>query len=83
MKLFDEVFEDATKYGRKIKTDEYRPAGKNIIIDQGQALIAGYSDSDEGLFCDVPAIVFGDHTRVIKYIDQPFFLGADGVKVLK
>ena len=28
-------------------------------------------------------IVFGDHTRTIKYVDKPFFLGADGVKVLR
>lgn len=28
-------------------------------------------------------IIFGDHTRVIKYVDQPFYLGADGVKVLR
>ena len=31
----------------------------------------------------MPAIVFGDHTRIVKYVDQPFFLGADGVKVLR
>ena len=80
---FDEVFEDKTKYGTKIKTDEYQAQGKNIIVDQGQALIAGYTDKQVGLFTDVPAIVFGDHTRVVKYIDKPFFLGADGVKVLK
>ena len=31
----------------------------------------------------MPAIVFGDHTRIVKYVAQPFFLGADGVKVLR
>ena len=83
MKAFDEVFEDVTKYGTKVKTDEYHECGKSIIIDQGQTDIAGYTDREEGLFSDVPAIVFGDHTRAIKYVDKPFFLGADGVKVLK
>ena len=28
-------------------------------------------------------IIFGDHTRVLKYVDEPFFIGADGVKILK
>lgn len=83
MKSFDEVFEDKTKYGTKIKTDEYKEKGAHLIIDQGQEQVAGYTDLEEGIFNDVPAIVFGDHTRVIKYIDKPFFLGADGVKVLK
>jgi type I restriction enzyme S subunit len=26
--------------------------------------------------------VFGDHTRIFKFIDHPFVLGADGVRVL-
>lgn len=45
--------------------------------------MAGYTDLEEGLFENVPVIIFGDHTRVIKYVEEPFFLGADGVKVLK
>lgn len=83
MKSFDEVFIDSTKHCTKIKTDQYHEKGKYIIIDQGQSEIAGYTDLEKGLFSDVPAIIFGDHTRVIKYVDMPFFIGADGVKVLK
>ena len=83
MAVFTEVFEDVTKYGRKLQTSEYKENGKYVIIDQGQKDIAGYTDETEGLFDDVPAIVFGDHTRVIKYVDKPCFLGADGVKLLR
>ena len=82
-KNFDEIFEDVTKLGTKIKTDEYHQSGRYQIIDQGQESVAGYTDLEDGLFEDVPAIIFGDHTRIIKYVDQPFFLGADGVKVLR
>ena len=83
IKRFNEMFEDVTKLGVKIKTDEYHPIGKYQIIDQGQEAVAGYSDLEDGVFENVPAIVFGDHTRIVKYVDQPFFLGADGVKVLR
>mgnify|MGYP004479630653 FL=1 len=82
MASFDEVLKDCTKLGTKIPTSEYLENGKHPIIDQGQNDIAGYYDSDNGLFKDVPAIVFGDHTRVVKYVDKPCFLGADGVKLL-
>ena len=82
MASFDEVLKDCTKLGTKIPTSEYLENGKYPIIDQGQNNIAGYYDSDDGLFEDVPAIVFGDHTRVVKYVDKPCFLGADGVKLL-
>lgn len=80
---FSKIFTDCTKLATKIPKTNYLPIGQYPIIDQGYAQIAGYSNSSEGLFTDVPAIVFGDHTRVIKYADKPFFIGADGVKVLK
>ncbi len=83
MAKFTDIFDDVTKRGRKIPTNQYLSNGKYPIIDQGQALVAGYTDEEEGLFEDVPAIIFGDHTRIIKYVDKPCFLGADGVKLLK
>ena len=83
MARFEEVFSDVTKEGYKIPTSEYLVTGKYPIIDQGQEKIAGYTNLEEGIFSDVPAIVFGDHTRIVKYIETPFYLGADGVKILK
>ena len=80
---FTELFKDCTSQGKKIKKEDYLRAGIYPIIDQGQEKVAGYIDEKEGIYSDVPAIVFGDHTRIIKYIDEPFFLGADGVKVLR
>ena len=83
MAIFTDLFEDVTKQGRKIPTGDYHETGLYPIIDQGQSEIAGYTDETDGLFTDVPAIIFGDHTRVLKYVDTPCFLGADGVKLLK
>ena len=83
MAKFSDVFTDETKQGHKIQTSEYLHTGNHPIIDQGQSQIAGYTNLEDGIYADVPAIIFGDHTRVIKYVDTPFFLGADGVKVLK
>ena len=79
---FDELFSDETRRGTKIPASEYKTKGKYPIIDQGKGTIAGYTDEAEGLFTDVPAIIFGDHTRIVKYVDVPFFIGADGVKIL-
>ena len=83
MATFTDIFEDVTKQGRKIPTSDYHETGVHPIIDQGQSAIAGYTDETDGLFTNVPAIIFGDHTRVLKYVDTPCFLGADGVKLLK
>ena len=83
MEAFSDIFVDQTSAGVKIPKEEYLENGKHIIVDQGQNSIAGYTNRETGLYTDVPAIVFGDHTRIIKYVDKPFFLGADGVKLLK
>ena len=83
MEAFNDIFEDCTRLGTKIPKDNYLSEGKYIVVDQGQNIIAGYTNEEDGLYEDVPAIVFGDHTRIIKYVDEPFFLGADGVKLLK
>ena len=83
MAKFTEIFDDVTKYGKKIPTNEYLSEGKYPIVDQGQNMIAGYTDEKDGVYEDVPAIIFGDHTRILKYVDIPCFFGADGVKLLK
>lgn len=80
---FSAVFEEKSRGVRKIKQKDYLQNGYHPIIDQGQNEIAGYCNEEEGLFLEVPAIVFGDHTRCIKYVQKPFFAGADGVKILK
>ena len=57
--------------------------GRFPVVDQGQKFVAGYCDDESRVIdFDLPLIVFGDHTRCLKYIDFPFILGADGTKVL-
>ena len=80
---FNDFFADDTRNGFKIPQSEYATDGSHIIIDQGDNEIAGYSDREDGLYTSVPVVVFGDHTRIVKYVNRPFFLGADGVKILK
>ena len=72
------------KRKKKLKKDDYLEKGKIPIIDQAKGLIGGYTNNldvvqDEPL----PLIVFGDHTRRVKYINFPFASGADGTQLLK
>ncbi|MFA7191761.1 MAG: restriction endonuclease subunit S [Candidatus Paceibacterota bacterium] len=58
--------------------------GNFPIIDQGQDFITGYTNDKSLVFSDcLPVIIFGDHTRALKFIDFPFAVGADGTKILK
>ncbi|MDP8232564.1 MAG: restriction endonuclease subunit S, partial [Candidatus Zophobacter franzmannii] len=69
---------------QKIKQKEYLQKGLYPVIDQGQELIGGYTDNKKNLLkCQLPAIVFGDHTKIVKLINFQFAPGADGTKVLE
>ena len=80
---FLNVCNDVTKTATKIPQSEYLSKGLYPIYDQGKDVVGGYSNCNDGIANDYPYICFGDHTRVIKYIDSPCFIGADGVKLLK
>ena len=69
---------------KKIFARDYKTGGKFPVVDQGQKFITGWTD-DESLVIKthLPLIVFGDHTRVFKFVDFPFVLGADGTQLLK
>ena len=77
------VCEDVTKTAIKIPQGQYLSIGRYPIYDQGKELIGGFCNNLDGIANDVPYIVFGDHTRVLKFVDTPCFIGADGVKLLK
>ncbi|WP_298097289.1 restriction endonuclease subunit S [Brevundimonas sp.] len=67
----------------KLQTDQYYDSGRFPIIDQGARFICGYTDNDAALWpYELPVIVFGDHTRILKFIDFPFAIGADGTQCL-
>jgi len=77
-------FEDCVVVPAKLKglkNSEYKNFGKYPIFDQAQEYISGYSDEEKLLNKNYPAILFGDHTRIIKYIKSPFIPGADGTKI--
>lgn len=81
---FEQALMDVSAGNVKLQTDEYLPHGNFPIVDQGKALVAGYSDDPSALArVEAPIIVFGDHTRVFKYVDFPFCIGADGVRLLR
>ncbi len=79
---FSDILEDLTSSVTKVKKDEYSFIGEYSIIDQGKEFIAGYYNSNQGISSSGPHIVFGDHTRIFKYVDFPILLGADGTKLL-
>jgi len=82
---FDEAFLRVGLTGMKLQTADYRAEGMYPVVDQGQALISAFTDN-AALLQSPPSdgfVVFGDHTRIVKHIDFPFVVGADGVQLLR
>lgn len=79
---FDEAVNIVSDRGRRIKQKEYLLEGAIPVIDQGESIIGGYTNNIEAkIESHTPIIVFGDHTRRFKFIEFPFAVGADGVKL--
>ncbi len=69
---------------KKLKVKECLTEGAFPVIDQGEVFITGYTNEEDLVTrVDDFVIVFGDHTRCLKYVTFDFVCGADGVKVLK
>ena len=68
----------------KIPESEILNTGKYPVYTQDtqQNGCAGFSNNINPI-TDVPVILFGDHSCAVKFIDQPFFRGADGTVLLK
>lgn len=81
---FSLAVKDATSEYSKLQKSEYLEQGRFPIVDQGQQKFGGYTDDESVVSLGgCPAVIFGDHTRIFKFIDEPFCLGADGAKVLE
>ena len=82
-----EPFEECIKKvtcTQKIQRKDFLDEGSYPIVSQEEAFINGYWDNEADLFkVTTPLVIFGDHTKVLKYVDFDFVVGADGVKILQ
>ena len=67
----------------QIQSKEVLSTGKIPVVSQGKDLIDGYCNDVSKKIDVLPLVMFGDHTRNVKYIDFEFVIGADGTKFHK
>ena len=78
----DNLLDKVTK-AEKIENNSIEFIGKIPVIDQSQKYIAGFTNNENGLIQPQKGhVIFGDHTRVVKYINFDYARGADGTQVL-
>ncbi len=79
---FDRIAKTINVKSFQISKSDYQDCGNTPVVDQGQSFIAAYTDT-KNVFTDIPFVLFGDHTRIVKWIDFPCVIGADGVQAIK
>jgi type I restriction enzyme S subunit len=68
----------------QVKSSEIQPIGAFPVVSQGQSSIDGFVDDPKKVIhLRAPIVLFGDHTKIVKYIDFDFVVGADGTKILE
>jgi type I restriction enzyme S subunit len=83
-RAFEDIFVNISSKPYQVKKSEYLDSGLLPIIDQGKRFIIGYSNAiDKKYLNNSNCIIFGDHTRQVKYLEFDFVIGADGTKILK
>lgn len=80
---FDSFFTVLPSKKYQVQKQDYLEKGLVPVVDQGQKLIIGYTDDESKKFNKNNVIIFGDHTRIVKYIDFDFAVGADGTQILE
>lgn len=74
---------DKVTKAEKIENNLIEFIGEIPVIDQSQKYIAGFTNNENGLIQPQKGhVIFGDHTRVVKYINFDYARGADGTQVL-
>lgn len=82
-KNFLDIFKVVPGKSNQIKSSEVMINGNIPVVDQGKNKFLGYSNQMSKRIENYnDLIVYGDHTTVIKKIDEPFIIGGDGVKLL-
>ena len=67
---------------KRYETKEYLQTGTYPIIDQGDAYIVGFTNENDNILTRHPAVLFGDHSTKVKFLDFDFARGADGTQIL-
>lgn len=74
-------YEQPTKY--IVETTNYNDTFKTPVLTAGQTFILGYTDEKQGIFTNLPVIIFDDFTTAIKFVDFPFKVKSSAMKILK
>ncbi|MDD3877838.1 MAG: restriction endonuclease subunit S [Bacteroidales bacterium] len=80
-KLWDFLdYEQPTEY--LVSDTEYNDNNQIPVLTAGKTFILGYTSEEQGIFKNLPVIIFDDFTTAVKYVDFPFKVKSSAMKML-
>lgn len=77
-----EIFNYIQPTAYLVKTTDYDDSYKTPVLTAGKTFILGYTNELEGIFTEVPVVIFDDFTTATKYVDFPFKVKSSAMKIL-
>ncbi|MBL0026909.1 MAG: hypothetical protein IPO98_18815 [Saprospiraceae bacterium] len=74
-------YEQPTKY--IVSSDLYDDNFTTPVLTAGKTFILGYTDETDGIYSNLPVIIFDDFTTVSKYVDFEFKVKSSAMKILR
>jgi len=66
-----------------VSSEEYNDSYKTPVLTAGKTFILGYTDENDGIYENIPVIIFDDFTTESKYVDFNFKVKSSAMKILK
>jgi type I restriction enzyme S subunit len=73
-------YEQPTSY--IVESDSYDNSYSTPVLTAGKSFILGYTNESNGVYKNLPAIIFDDFTTVSKYVDFKFKVKSSAMKIL-
>ncbi len=73
-------YEQPTKY--IVNSTDYNDAYEMPVLTAGKSFIKGYTNETEGIFENLPTIIFDDFTTASQYVDFKFKVKSSAMKIL-
>ncbi|XUA21422.1 restriction endonuclease subunit S [Citrobacter sp. OP27] len=74
-------YEQPTKY--IVSSTDYAKENSTPVLTAGKKFILGYTSETEGIYNELPVIIFDDFTTSFKFVDFPFKVKSSAMKILK
>ena len=75
------TYEQPTKY--LVQTTDYNPNTGTPVLTAGKSFFLGYTSEIDGVFQNLPVIIFDDFTTAMQFVDFPFKVKSSALKILK